>query len=130
MSGKYRGRIIAVDFDGTCVTHTYPAVGRAIGAAPVLRRLVADGARLILYTMRSEGPLRAAVEWFTVNGIELWAVNENPEQLRWTISPKVYAHMYIDDAALGIPLRRGRDATERPYVSWRRVERLLYGGAK
>jgi hypothetical protein len=29
--------IIAVDFDGTCVTHEYPKVGRDIGAVPVLK---------------------------------------------------------------------------------------------
>lgn len=28
--------IIAVDFDGTCVTHEFPKVGEEIGAAPVL----------------------------------------------------------------------------------------------
>ena len=36
-------RIIAVDFDGTCVTHEYPKVGRDIGAAAVLKDLVAAG---------------------------------------------------------------------------------------
>jgi hypothetical protein len=25
-------RIIAVDFDGTCVTHEYPSIGKDIGA--------------------------------------------------------------------------------------------------
>lgn len=29
--------IIAVDFDGTCVTHEYPKVGREIGAVGVLK---------------------------------------------------------------------------------------------
>jgi len=29
--------IMAVDFDGTCVTHEYPAIGRNIGAMPVLK---------------------------------------------------------------------------------------------
>jgi hypothetical protein len=28
--------VIAVDFDGTCVTHEYPKVGRDIGAESVL----------------------------------------------------------------------------------------------
>ncbi len=26
-----------IDFDGTCVTHLFPKVGKDIGAAPVLR---------------------------------------------------------------------------------------------
>lgn len=45
--------IIAVDFDGTCVTHEFPEVGKDIGAVPVLRELVEKGHKIILYTMRS-----------------------------------------------------------------------------
>ena len=45
--------IIAVDFDGTCVTHEFPEVGRDIGAVPVLKELVEKGHKIILYTMRS-----------------------------------------------------------------------------
>lgn len=32
--------VIAVDFDGTCVTHEFPKIGKDIGAIPVLRELV------------------------------------------------------------------------------------------
>lgn len=44
--------IIAVDFDGTCVTHDFPRVGKDIGAVPVLKELVECGHKLILHTMR------------------------------------------------------------------------------
>ena len=44
---------IAVDFDGTCVTHDYPRIGKEIGATKVLKRLVEAGHKLILNTMRS-----------------------------------------------------------------------------
>ena len=44
---------IAVDFDGTCVTHEFPKVGKDIGAVPVLKKLVEKGHQIILYTMRS-----------------------------------------------------------------------------
>lgn len=47
---------IAIDFDGTCVTHEFPNVGKDIGAVPILKRLVAKGHKLILYTMRSDRP--------------------------------------------------------------------------
>lgn len=63
--------IIAVDFDGTAVTHEYPRVGRFIGAEPVLKALVDKGHKLILYTMRSGRELDDAVEWFSKNKIEL-----------------------------------------------------------
>lgn len=46
--------VIILDFDGTCVTHDYPNVGHDIGAAPVLRKLVAEGHQLVLFTMRSD----------------------------------------------------------------------------
>lgn len=96
--------IIAVDFDGTCVTHEFPYIGRDIGAALWLRKFVDNGAKLVLNTMRSNQYLMNAVEWFTSNGIALYGVNENPTQKEWTDSPKVYAELYIDDAAFGCPL--------------------------
>lgn len=121
---------IAVDFDGTCVTHEYPKVGRDIGAAPVLRELVKSGARLILWTMRSDDrpdgstPLSDAVRWFKENDIPLFGVNSNPEQHSWTGSPKAYAQIYIDDAALGCPLLPGLQ-DERPFVDWKAVRAML-----
>ena len=45
---------ILIDFDGTVVTHDFPAVGKDIGSVPVLKRLVDNGHRLILFTMRSD----------------------------------------------------------------------------
>lgn len=116
--------IIAVDFDGTCVTHEYPYMGRDIGAVPVLRELADAGYRLILHTMRSGRLAKSAAEWFKENGIPLYAVNSNPEQKSWTDSPKVYADLYIDDSALGIPLKMTPDVT-RPFVDWEGVRELL-----
>ena len=45
---------INIDFDGTCVTHEFPNVGKSIGAEKVLKRLVDNGHQLILFTMRSD----------------------------------------------------------------------------
>ena len=42
-----RDAIIAVDFDGTVVTHAYPHIGNDIGAVPVLRELIGNGCRVI-----------------------------------------------------------------------------------
>jgi len=113
----------AIDFDGTCVTHEFPEVGREIGAEPVLRELVKAGHNLILYTMRSDEDLSPAIEWFKERDIPLVGINENSSQKRWTSSPKIYAHFYIDDAALGVPLVMGQH--ERPYVDWGKVWLLL-----
>lgn len=118
------GTIIAIDFDGTCVTHEYPHIGMDIGAVPVLKELTAQGCKLILYTMRSGQILKDAKEWFAENGIPLYAVNENPEQKSWTKSPKVYADFYIDDAALGCPLIF-KDGMPHPFVDWEKMRELL-----
>lgn len=114
-----------MDFDGTCVTHEFPNVGREIGAAAVLKRLVASGAKLVLWTMRSEKPLTDAVRWFEQHEIPLWGIQRNPDQDKWSSSPKAYAHVYIDDAALGCPLKEGLEG-ERPYVDWEAVEKHFF----
>ena len=118
--------IIAIDFDGTCVTHEYPRIGKDIGAIPVLKELVKQGHQLILLTMRSGETLEEAVGWFKNNDIPLWAVNSNPDQTNWTASPKVYANLYIDDAGLGIPLEFNPSYAAREYVDWKVVEFMLH----
>ena len=116
--------VIAVDFDGTCVTHDYPYIGSDIGAVPVLRELVDAGYNLVLNTMRSGRLEKDAVKWFKENNIPLYGVNCNPDQKSWTSSPKVFADLYIDDAALGIPLKTSPTST-RPFVDWVAVRELL-----
>lgn len=129
--------IIAVDFDGTCVTHEFPYVGKEIGAAEVLKELTDKGHKIILFTMRSHpeeinqkgiaysDALQDAIDWFKKYDIPLFGVNENPTQKGWTSSPKPYAHIYIDDAALGVPLKQD-SLSERPYVDWDMVKYYLH----
>lgn len=117
--------IIAIDFDGTCVAHEYPEIGRDIGAVPVLKEMIKEGHQLILFTMRGGECLLKAVQWFSDNDIELYGVNTNPTQSEWTDSPKAYAEMYIDDAALNIPLVRMAKTGERDYVDWAEVRKIL-----
>ena len=116
--------IIALDFDGTVVTHEYPYIGEDIGAVPVLKELTAAGHKLVLFTMRSGKLLDDAVAWFERNGIDLYAINENPEQKSWTSSVKVHANIYIDDCALGCPIRF-EDGIRRPFVDWQKVREIL-----
>lgn len=116
---------IAVDFDGTCVSHEYPSVGKDIGAVPVLKKLTENGHKLILNTMRSGDDLSDAVKWFEENEISLYGINNNPSQKFWTDSPKVYAHLYIDDAALGCPLIFDHAISGRPFVNWVMVDEIL-----
>lgn len=131
--------IIAVDFDGTCVTHDFPRVGKDIGADKVLKELVDAGHKLILFTMRSdiENPvsedmhpvggtyLTDALNWFKEKDIPLYGIQTNPKQSTWTKSPKAYAHLYIDDAALGCPLIIDSTKSLNPYVDWEVVRQIL-----
>ncbi len=124
------GFFIAVDFDGTCVTHDYPQIGQDIGAQDVLKRIVECDCNLILWTMRSGPELNEAVEWFERNGIPLSGIQVNPNQRRWTNSPKAYAHMYIDDAALGAPLKLDPSMSHRPFIDWEKVSEMLWPSQK
>ena len=76
--------------------------------------------------------LQDAIDWFAKYDIPLYGVNDNPSQHSWTDSNKVFAHMYIDDATLGIPLVYNDmsfmhgSSMMRPYVSWVRVPEMLW----
>jgi hypothetical protein len=121
---KYKDKFIAIDFDGTCVTHEFPKVGKEVPLAVLtLKELVEAGAQLILWTVRSEDTLEDACDWFEERGLPLAGVNENPTQSNWSKSPKAYAPIYIDDAALGCPLIFPVEG--RPYADWVKVRRML-----
>lgn len=117
--------IIAIDFDGTVVSHEYPKVGKDIGAVPVLKKLVDNGHKIILWTMRSGKELDDAVNWYKENNIPLFGINENPTQKSWTASPKAHAHLYIDDCGIGIPLTVDYNISFNPFVNWEKIESIL-----
>ena len=117
--------IIGIDFDGTIVEHYYPDIGLSVpGAISVVTSLWLQGHKLILWTMRSGKELDDAVKYLKDHGIPLFGINENPEQSAWTTSPKAYCQLYIDDAALGCPLRPSI-RTNRPMVDWEEVKKQL-----
>lgn len=137
-----KGITIAIDFDGTCVTHEFPRVGMDIGAVPILKKLTDNGHKLILFTMRSNRTdnnpiddkniqnvtgqfLDDAVNWFKQNNIPLYGIQTNPTQTEWTTSPKAYAQLYIDDAALGCPIKYDPYLSRNSFVDWEKVENLL-----
>ena len=133
--------VIAIDFDGTCVTHEFPEVGKDIGSVQVLKKLIKNGHKLVLFTMRSDLEevsskdyninskadkyLTEALKWFEDNKIPLYGINNNPDQKLWTSSPKAYAELYIDDLALGCPIIYNSKYSDKPYVDWKTVEDWL-----
>lgn len=130
-----------LDFDGTVVTHSFPQIGKDIGAVPVLKKLTDAGHHLILWTMRCDNQqplsfnngyqihegnfLSQAVDWFKQNDIPLYGIQRNPTQDTWTSSPKSYCHYAIDDNAIGCPLKFDLSLSDRPFVDWVKVEEEL-----
>lgn len=98
--------IIAVDFDGTIVTHEYPKIGKEIPfATQTLKMLINDGHRLILWSAREGRLLEDAVNWCRERGLEFYAVNKDyPEEEKANnnhFSRKLKADMWIDDRNVG-----------------------------
>ena len=97
---------IAVDFDGTIVTHEYPKIGKPIPfAIDTLIRLQEERHRIILWTAREGQLLEDAVEYCRAKGLEFYAVNSNyPEEQMLTeaLKPrKLTVDLFIDDRNLG-----------------------------
>ena len=123
--------ICALDFDGTVVKHMFPKIGPPVPhAAHVIRRLHAKGWDIILWTCRRGSDAMDAAKYVeNVVGVPLHGLNENQEGDDWTSDPKVFAHLYIDDRALGCPLTMDNHLTPNafasPYVDWYAVEAYL-----
>lgn len=97
--------VIAVDFDGTIVTHEYPRIGKDIPfAIETLKKLQTEHfLQLILWTVREGKELEEAVKYCRERGLEFYAVNANyPEEKPEHNEPrKLKADLFIDDRGLG-----------------------------
>lgn len=95
---------VVIDFDSTVVTNKFPEVGVEIPhCVEVLKKWQKHGVGIVLSTMRSEGHLRDAVDWFAERGIELYGVQKDPTQDQWSDSPKTNGLFCVDDRNLGCP---------------------------
>ena len=97
---------IAVDFDGTIVEHRYPEIGKELPfATATLRRLIEDGHKLILWSVREGQLLDDAVEWCRKRGVVFYAVNkdydEDTPEKNASYSRKRKVSMFIDDRNVG-----------------------------
>lgn len=128
-----KGCFIAVDFDGTCVDHRYPWCGPDVPDAVPVMREIQRYHKIILLTMRGRlerdpdtglYTLDTAIRWFAARDLKLFDVNKNPTQAMWTDSGKVHAHVYVDDAAIGCPLKTFT-GFHQPVVDWLAVRQDL-----
>lgn len=113
---------LAVDFDGTVVEHCFPDIGPEVPHAIDCLLSLQERYHIILWTMRDKEYLQEAVDFLQKRGIVLFGINDNPDE-KWSESRKVYAHKYVDDAAVGCPLVR--PLGKRPYVNWLEVMKDL-----
>ena len=61
---KFNVMIIAIDFDGTIVSHRYPEIGNEIPfATTTIRKLIEEQHQVILWTVRRGKLLQDAVDW-------------------------------------------------------------------
>jgi len=102
--------IIAVDFDGTIVTHEYPKIGKDIPfAIDVLKRLQQEEQHLlILWTVRTGELLEEALEYCRERGLEFYAANKNYPEESDNEPRKLNADMFIDDRNVNGLLDWGR----------------------
>jgi len=99
-----KGKVIAVDFDGTIVEHKYPLIGKEMHFAfTTLKELRKKGHKLILWTYRQGEELQEAVAFCNKNGLEFYAVNKNfPNETEEDgHSRKLNADIFIDDRNVG-----------------------------
>jgi len=121
-----KGVFIGLDFDGTVVTHEYPNMGKEVPhCIETLKRITDAGGKLILITMRSGKSLAEAVAYLNDRDVPLYGINSNPQQYLYSKSPKIYANIYIDDAALGCPLMNSA-LSDHAHVNWLEVEKYFF----
>lgn len=106
--------IIYLDFDGTCVEHEFPNIGREnFGCIPVIKKLINAGHTIILNTYRIEtgdGHAQMAIDWLMYrldDDYPFPAVcsKKNPPPL-WDWNRISENHvMFIDDQASRMPLK-------------------------
>ena len=98
--------VIAVDFDGTIVTHRYPDIGDEIPfATETLKMLIKEHHKIILWSVREGKLLQDAIDWCRKRGVEFYAVNKDypEEKVEYNnhFSRKIKADLFIDDRNIG-----------------------------
>jgi hypothetical protein len=97
--------IIAIDFDGTLHTGTFPEIGEPKpGAVQAMQKLKLDGHRLILWTCRCGERLTNTINWLLNNQMPFDLVNENTASSVTHFgsnSRKINADLYVDDKQVG-----------------------------
>jgi hypothetical protein len=96
--------VIAVDFDGTICTLSYPAIGRErMGAKEYINQLYDEGYAIVINTCRQGQAAEDAKTFLKIRGIKYDEFNENMPHildLYGCDTRKISADVYIDDKCL------------------------------
>lgn len=117
--------IIAVDFDNTLtVENKFPDIGNENSKAfEVLKKWQKEGIKIVLHTMRGQESLSNALDWCKERGFIFDAIGTHPYQdeiLGYKV-PKCFAHFYIDDRNIGVPLR---EENKSLCVDWDKIDEM------
>ena len=112
--------IIAVDFDGVLVKENYPEIGRDLGARYWLGNLNSLGAELVLWTCRTEESFKEMEVWLEGTYADVFTgINTKPQNAPFDDDPrKIYANIYVDDHALGAPMKNDPRTDDPPVFDW------------
>lgn len=103
MNPQDRPQIIAVDFDGTLVTHEFPGIGKL--KQPVvdfITRKHERGNIIMLWTTRDNERLKEAKEFLKEHDVPIDCYNENFDKLPFKTSNRIYADLYIGDRMMNV----------------------------
>lgn len=110
---------ICIDFDGTIVDD-FDLLSRQTkpNAFDVMKKLKAEGAYLVLWTLREGDRLMEALAYCVDNGVVFNSVNEIPIEMDYrrynkTLRRKPDAHYFIDDRNIG------------GFIGWDKIEQIL-----
>lgn len=108
-----RDRIIAIDFDGTIYNSSEKCL--IDEAETAIKELHQKGYILVLWTCRCGNRLKNAINILKQYGLYqyFYCVNETPDFVKYKISCKVCASIYIDDRNIG------------GFIGWKKVLEIL-----
>jgi hypothetical protein len=96
--------VLAIDFDGTIASLSYPEVGDLIpGAGIMIRKLHSEGHYIVINTCRTDEYQEIARQFLDKHLIPYHKINENIQELIDLYdmdSRKISADVYIDDKCL------------------------------
>lgn len=106
MSGIYKDKVLAVDFDDTLAITQFPTIVEPIySVVNLVDNFIKEGGKVILWTCRHDEYLDMAVEYCNNElGIVFDAVNSNLQEYidLFGDTRKIFAHYYLDDKSVKI----------------------------